>query len=184
MGLAAHVAIAAVFGYAFAHMIPIMYLNFGAAVLYAVFAVLFFKDYQDADPDADIIAAGKEDAAEDCEEAVKEDSYGATDGKKPVKKSALERTWKLSMACFITMFIAEWGDRTQIAMIGAAASQPLVGVVIGSLAAFFLLTLSAVIVGSVLGNQKLSEKTVHLVSSISFVVFAILAVRNGIVGEE
>merc|ERR1719162_2919040 len=75
MGLAAHVAIAAIFGYAVARMIPMMYLNFGAAALYALFAVLFFKDYQDADPEADIISAGKEDAAEDVEEASKEDSY-------------------------------------------------------------------------------------------------------------
>jgi len=44
---------------------------------------------------------------------------------------------------FMGVFIAEWGDRTQIAMIGQHASQPLIPVCIGSLIAFFLLTVSA-----------------------------------------
>merc|ERR1719174_290907 len=59
LALAAHVILAAVFG-AFAKMIPVYYLHFAAAALYTFFAVLFWKDYQDADPDSDIIAAGKE----------------------------------------------------------------------------------------------------------------------------
>merc|ERR1719162_1457072 len=85
LGLAAHVVIAGVFGLAVAHLIPMRYLQFGAAALYAFFAVLFYIDYQNADPDSDMIEAGKEEAAEDCEGAVDEEdgaNYGSMDAKK------------------------------------------------------------------------------------------------------
>jgi len=182
LGLAAHVAIAGVFGLAFAKLVPMRYLDFGAAALYAFFAVLFYIDYLNADPDSDMIEAGKEEAAEDCEGAVEEDgtNYGATDAKKAAYASKLRHNMKVFGACCMAMFIAEWGDRTQIAMIGAAASKPVVPVCIGSMAAFFLLTLSAVIVGGMLKNQKISEKLVHGVSSIAFVGFALLALREGL----
>merc|ERR1719235_2549676 len=129
-----------------------------------------------------MIASGKEEAEEDVEGAKEsiEENYGSVDAKKMAQKSQLNKKLKLFGACFVAMFIAEWGDRTQIAMIGAASSTPVVAVVLGSLAAFFVLTLSAVIVGGFLGNQKISEKMVHLVSAISFVVFACMAVHDGI----
>ena len=89
-----------------------------------------------------------------------------TTGTKKVKN------WKsIVCQCFMAMFIAEWGDRTQIAMIGQHASQPLIPVCLGSLLAFFLLTVSAVIVGMCLDGMKLSEKMVHLVSSLSFLKY-------------
>merc|ERR1719235_2074522 len=186
LALAGHVALAGLFGALAANLIPVRLLHFGAASLYTFFAFLFFKDYQEADPDADIIAAGKEEAEEDCEGATesiedqKEDNYGSLDAKKMAKKSEFNKKLKLFSACFVAMFIAEWGDRTQIAMVGAASSAPVVAVVVGSLAAFFVLTLSAVIVGGFLGNQKISEKMVYLVSAISFVVFALMAIHDGL----
>uniref|UniRef100_A0A7S2MXY6 GDT1 family protein n=1 Tax=Zooxanthella nutricula TaxID=1333877 RepID=A0A7S2MXY6_9DINO len=87
------------------------------------------------------------------------------------------------LECWMAMFIAEWGDRTQIAMIGQHASQPLIPVCCGSLLAFFLLTISAVAVGMCMDGVKLSEKKVHLVSSISFFVFAALSMWDGLSAE-
>jgi len=188
LALAAHVILAAIFGVAATKLVPVQFLHFGAAALYAYFGILFWKDYQDADPDSDIIAAGKEEAAEDCEDVDQEtQNYGAVDpnNKKAQtpQKSSLSKVCKLFGACFVAMFIAEWGDRTQIAMLGLHASDPVLPVVVGSLVAFFILTLSAVIVGGILGDQKISEKMTHLVSCISFVVFALLAVHDGLSGE-
>eukprot|EP00746_Dinoflagellata_sp_MGD_P155163 gnl/MRDRNA2_/MRDRNA2_85230_c0_seq3.p1 gnl/MRDRNA2_/MRDRNA2_85230_c0~~gnl/MRDRNA2_/MRDRNA2_85230_c0_seq3.p1 ORF type:complete len:299 (-),score=50.81 gnl/MRDRNA2_/MRDRNA2_85230_c0_seq3:132-911(-) len=182
LALAGHVGLAGLFGAVAANLIPLWLLHFSAAALYGFFAVLFYKDYQDADPDADIIAAGKEEAEEDCEGAKEniEENYGSVDAKKTTQNAMITKEMKLFGACFVAMFIAEWGDRTQIAMIGAASSTPVVAVIVGSLAAFFVLTLSAVIVGGFLGNQKISEKTVHLVSAISFLVFTGMAVHDGL----
>jgi len=182
LALAAHTVLAAVFGYTIARLVPVTFLHFAAAALYAYFAILFWQDYLNAEEDSDIIAAGKEEAAEDCQGDV-DDNYGSTEGagsNHNVKKSGISRIIKIFSACFMAMFIAEWGDRTQIAMIGQHASQPLIPVCIGSLAAFLILTLSAVIVGGLLANTKLSEKMVHLVSAISFAVFAVLSVSDGL----
>merc|ERR1719387_1591128 len=89
--LAGHVGIAAGFGAVAANLIPVRFLHFGAAALYAFFAVLFYKDYLDADPESDIIAAGKEEAAEDCEGADVEENAplvtSSTDPKRAAKKA-------------------------------------------------------------------------------------------------
>merc|ERR1712061_113526 len=76
------------------------------------------------------------------------------------------------------VFIAEWGDRTQIAMIGQHASQPLVPVFLGSVLAFGLLTLSAVGAATLLNGQKLREKFVFGLSACCFAFFGLLALRD------
>lgn len=178
MALAAHTVLAAVLGYTIARIIPVAYLHFATAALYSYFAFLFWQDYLAADEDSDIIAAGKEEAAEDVAEDI--DGRAGKSG----ETSVTPRMLKIFGACFLAMFIAEWGDRTQIAMIGQHASQPLIPVCLGSLAAFFILTSSAVIAGQLLANTKLSEKTVHLISTLSFGVFALLAVWDGITENQ
>lgn len=184
LALFAHVIIAAIFGYTVSKVVPIIFLHFGAAALYAFFAVLYFKDWHEADPDSDIIEAGKEEAGADITEDIEETStYGATEKKGQLTMRSYFQM-KVFGQCFITMFIAEWGDRTQIAMIGQHASQPLIPVCLGSAIAFFLLTLSAVIVGMMLKGQKLSEKTVHFVSALSFAIFAALALHDGLTQQR
>jgi len=84
---------------------------------------------------------------------------------------------------WMAVFIAEWGDRTQIAMIGQHASQPFIPVCCGSLLAFFLQTIFAVAMGMCMDGMKLSEKMVHLVTSISFFVFAALSLWEGLSAE-
>jgi len=86
--------------------------------------------------------------------------------------------------CFVMVFIAEWGDRTQIAMIGLHATLPLVPVMIGSTIAFGLLTLSAVLLGRLIGDQTLSEKTVKGICALSFAIFAVLAIHDSMLAHE
>jgi len=180
LALVAHTVLAAVMGYTVTKVVPITYLHFAAAALYAYFTVLFYKDYMEADEDSDVIAAGKEEAGEDCDEAANTiDEANTSKPGEAAKKNGMRRMMKIFSTCFMAMFIAEWGDRTQIAMIGQHASQPLIPVCLGSMAAFFLLTSSAVIAGQLLENTKLSEKMVHLISAISFGVFAVLSFADG-----
>jgi len=59
--------------------------------------------------------------------------------------------WKIMLATFATIFIAELGDKTQIAtMIVSAKSRAPFSVILGSLLAFGLSTIIAVGVGHVL----------------------------------
>jgi putative Ca2+/H+ antiporter (TMEM165/GDT1 family) len=184
--LVIHTLLAAMFGFVVSRALPLWMLHFIAFGLYSVFALLYIHDCYQADPGSDIIASGKEEA----EEALgggDGPSYSAADDQSVPKGWPVPNTsssWKsygtkVATQCFLAMFIAEWGDRTQIAMIGQHASQPLVPVCLGSLAAFWLLTGSAVMAGT-LSAGKLSERTVYIFSAISFSVFALLALRDGL----
>jgi len=205
-----HCFLAAGFGLAFARFLDSRTLNFLAAALFGVFSVLYAKDWCMADPDSDAIAAGRAEAAEDCEidgdsgsdgDEEEEDeeeqkmgkaqlisSTGGSGGSaesagKQDRRSDDDSVFREGIVftkSFMGVFIAEWGDRTQIAMIGQHASQPLVPVFLGSVLAFFLLTLSAVGLASVTSNMRLSEKLVHGVSAVFFAVFALLALKDAV----
>lgn len=66
-------------------------------------------------------------------------------------------------------FLAEWGDRSQIATIALAASFNLFMVTLGALAGHFLCTLGAVQIGEWISG-RVSEKYVLLVGGIVFML--------------
>merc|ERR1719198_2398784 len=103
LALAAHTAIAAIFGYGISQALPVSALHFAAAALYAFFTCLYLKDWYEADPDGDVIAAGKEEAGE----AIEEDEEQPLTDKKVQKPQ--QKLMKIFGTCFMAMFIAEWG---------------------------------------------------------------------------
>merc|ERR1719428_788739 len=76
--LVAHTIIAAIFGFGISRALPVSALHFAAAALYGFFTILYLKDWYEADPDGDVIAAGKEEAGE----AIEEDEEQPLSGKK------------------------------------------------------------------------------------------------------
>jgi putative Ca2+/H+ antiporter (TMEM165/GDT1 family) len=178
--LAVHVLIAAAFGYSISRLMAPSTLQFFAATVYGVFTILYAYDWYTSDSDADLIAAGKEEVTEELDEEAVAAQYGAVQNK--ITKTG-KATWlqvrRVFAQCFMAVFIAEWGDRTQMAMIGIHASKPIVPVMLGSTLAFGLLTLSAVLVGLFLGDQTLRETTVKAVCAASFALFTVIALRDG-----
>jgi len=198
-----HTILAAAMGYAFARFLSPVILAFLTAALFFIFACMYAKDWYEADPDKDAIQAGKEDAAEDgflgeggSEEgsSLKENAGGkqaymnvndddihsdssTEDASRGPKENRLMVLWQ----SFLGVFIAEWGDRTQIAMIGQHASNPLIPVFAGSCVAFFLLTLSAVGAAICMKDMKLREKVVMGFSACCFALFAVLALRDAFI---
>lgn len=75
---------------------------------------------------------------------------------------------------FILTFLAEWGDRSQIATIALAASRDPLGVTIGGCFGHSLCTGMAVIGGRLLAS-KISEKTVSFWGGVTFLGFGIHA---------
>jgi putative Ca2+/H+ antiporter (TMEM165/GDT1 family) len=59
----------------------------------------------------------------------------------------------------VLTFLAEWGDRSQIATIGLAASSDVVGVTLGSIVGHAACTAAAVLGGRHLATH-INEKTV------------------------
>lgn len=194
-----HTILAAAMGYAFARLLSPLVLHCLTASVMGLFFVLYAKDWYGADPESDAIEAGKEEAQEDTmltpeEPLLGTDAIVAEDAENPSTEESVDRAPDAMLSKFLSaedaqellvlgksfmaVFIAEWGDRTQIAMIGQHASQPLIPVFLGSTVAFFLLTLSAVGAATALQGRKVSEKTIHGVSASFFLVFTILAARD------
>jgi putative Ca2+/H+ antiporter (TMEM165/GDT1 family) len=79
---------------------------------------------------------------------------------------------------FVLTFLAEWGDRSQIATITLAAHQNLYGVILGACAGHSLCTALAVFGGKLLATQ-ISQKTVAFAGSATFFLFAMLNLLRG-----
>lgn len=96
------------------------------------------------------------------------------------KKLKIPSTYILSQA-FVMTFLAEWGDRSQIATIALAASFNVYMVTIGALLGHLICTAAAVRLGEWI-SDKVTEKQVLTVGGIVFIISGIctaaLAVDN------
>jgi Ca2+/H+ antiporter, TMEM165/GDT1 family len=87
-------------------------------------------------------------------------------------------TWKIILESFVLTFVAEWGDRTQIATITLAAAQNAHGVMLGGIVGHTLCALIAVWGGKVIAG-RISERTITIVGGVLFLLFAGLAMVPG-----
>jgi putative Ca2+/H+ antiporter (TMEM165/GDT1 family) len=74
---------------------------------------------------------------------------------------------------FIMTFLAEWGDRSQIATIALAASYNLLMVNIGALLGHFLCTGGAVQLGEWI-SKRVTEKQVQYTGGIFFILSGVV----------
>jgi Ca2+/H+ antiporter, TMEM165/GDT1 family len=79
---------------------------------------------------------------------------------------------------FTLTFLAEWGDRSQIATIGLAASQDVVGVTLGSIVGHAACTGVAVLGGRHLAAH-IDERTVGIVGGLIFLAFGLHSLYEG-----
>mmetsp|Transcript_24429 Transcript_24429/g.55746 ORF Transcript_24429/g.55746 Transcript_24429/m.55746 type:complete len:218 (-) Transcript_24429:376-1029(-) len=98
---------------------------------------------------------------------------GAVPSVPPVKSvSAYSNTRKVLVQAFMMTFLAEWGDRSQIATIALGAAKDPIGVTLGGCAGHGLCTGAAVIGGRILA-ARISEKTVFFWGGSTFFVFGV-----------
>ncbi len=69
-------------------------------------------------------------------------------------------------------FLAEWGDRSQIATIALAAQKDAVGITLGGIIGHSICTGVAVLAGKMLAT-RISERTISITGGILFLLFAI-----------
>lgn len=103
-------------------------------------------------------------------------------GRKPAKRSASglagataykSTSFQATFVQSLTLtFLAEWGDRSQIATIALAAAKDPVGVTIGGCLGHSMCTGLAVVGGRMLA-ARISEKTVSFYGGIIFTIFGI-----------
>ncbi|HEC80354.1 MAG: UPF0016 family protein [Candidatus Coatesbacteria bacterium] len=82
--------------------------------------------------------------------------------------------WKSLLAVFISIFIAEMGDKTQLAILLFSTDRDInkVAVFISASLAMSVATLIAVLVGSVIG-EHISQRILKIVAGIGFVAIGI-----------
>ena len=85
---------------------------------------------------------------------------------------------RVFVQAFGMTFLAEWGDRSQIATIALASAKDATGVTIGGIFGHCLCTGLAVIGGKLLAS-KISERHVNLAGGCLFIIFALASVVMG-----
>ncbi|CAL8463547.1 g3081 [Coccomyxa elongata] len=79
------------------------------------------------------------------------------------------------LEAFVLTFLAEWGDRSQIATVSLAAVYNPVGVTIGAFVGHMLCTGTAVVGGQLLA-MRISQRTVAIAGGLLFLAFALNSV--------
>ena len=82
--------------------------------------------------------------------------------------------WKILGTAFLTLFLAELGDKTQLAIITMSAkTESILAVFVGASLALVVVSLLGVLVGSVL-SQYVPTEWLQRVVAIAFIVIGIL----------
>jgi Ca2+/H+ antiporter, TMEM165/GDT1 family len=87
------------------------------------------------------------------------------------------KDFAIILETFILTFLAEWGDRTQIATIALAASNNPFGVTIGAIVGHTICALIAVLGGKLIAG-RISEKTITFIGGGLFILFGVFAIFN------
>lgn len=78
------------------------------------------------------------------------------------------------LEAFTLTFVAEWGDRTQLATIALAAAQHPVGVVLGATLGHAICAAIAVVCGKLIAG-RISERWLTLIGGLLFILFGLIA---------
>jgi Ca2+/H+ antiporter, TMEM165/GDT1 family len=112
----------------------------------------------------------------------KPDEEVIEEAREAVEKAELDSQQKSIMSIllksFVLTFIAEWGDRTQIATIALAASNNAIGVTVGAVLGHAICAAIAVIGGRLIAG-KISEKQITFLGGFLFIIFGIVAAIEG-----
>ncbi len=157
-------------GYGLRELLPQAVVPWLAAVLFLVFGVKLLLDAQGMAADA---------AREEAEEA--EEVVNAAETRGP-----LTSAWAVIWEAFALVFIAELGDRTQFTTIFLATAPARVfsfaGLLAGTLLGHALVTWLAVGAGKWIG-QRVNERLLYRLSGGLFLVFALAALRQALLGQ-
>jgi len=182
LALLTHVFLAAGLGYIISSAAQKYIIDYATAGIYLLFAFLYGHDYLQAGDGKSGEFEGLNEASESLGQygTAGDDVDGPNGTNGQARPGARAMTLaSLMLVTYTTTFIAEMGDRTQFAMIGLHASQPLWPVIVGCTFAFLQLTGIAVLTGKMLEKSGISERTVLLTGAISFFGFAIYTTWEG-----
>jgi putative Ca2+/H+ antiporter (TMEM165/GDT1 family) len=156
-------------------LIPKAYTHYAAALLFLVFGVRMLRDAKDA-------GSGASEELEEVElELTKKQDVENGDDKLAAAGDSCPKDLSpraVLLQAFTLTFLAEWGDRSQIATIALAADEEPFGVTLGAIVGHSICTGMAVVGGKLLAS-RISERMVLGIGGVLFVLFAVVAVVQG-----
>ncbi|KAI9332513.1 hypothetical protein BDR26DRAFT_869222 [Obelidium mucronatum] len=177
--LAVMTVLSALFGHFLPNVLSKEYTQFAAAALFVVFGVkMLYDGIQMSDDEGaeelaevtkELVAHDEHAAAGDLEAAsaaAKDKPTGFAAGARNIANFFFSAVW---IQTFVLTFLAEWGDRSQIATIALAGAEDFWWVTIGSLAGHAICSAVAVIGGRLLAS-KISVRTVTIIGSVIFII--------------
>lgn len=184
LALAAMTVLSAALGWAAPKLIPKTYTHYAAVLLFLFFGLRLLYD-----------AIFKKDEGEDSELEQVEQELNSDLGKRSSDKDLDKKAYKEQksiltrmlgllfsktfLKVFTLTFLAEWGDRSQIATIGLAAQEDVIGVTLGGILGHMACTGAAVLGGRHLA-QHINERTVAVFGGILFLIFAAHSIYEGV----
>eukprot|EP00658_Telonema_sp_P-2_P030685 TRINITY_DN23135_c0_g1_i1.p1 TRINITY_DN23135_c0_g1~~TRINITY_DN23135_c0_g1_i1.p1 ORF type:complete len:173 (-),score=49.18 TRINITY_DN23135_c0_g1_i1:381-899(-) len=162
--------LSAAMGYAAPMLLPHKVTHYLGAFLFLYFGVQLLREAQQAEN------AVSDELAETEEELYQKDGDEES-GEDPAQKTRRNPLAALFspvlVKTFTLTFVAEWGDRSQIATIALAAAKNVYGVTAGGILGHALCTGIAVIGGKLLA-ERISERTMLYLGGIVFLLFAVV----------
>jgi len=161
-------SISCVFGLTAIALVPKIYLHWAVVSLMYFFGAQMLKNGW---------FMPKDEAGFDELQEVQRESFSPIgDEEKGEKSKNTSDTHKtlfvIALQAFTLTFLAEWGDRSQLATIALAAANSPLGVLLGGMSGHAVCTGLAVIGGRLLANY-VSERTLTLIGGLLFLGFAI-----------
>jgi Ca2+/H+ antiporter, TMEM165/GDT1 family len=148
----------------------VLFLVFGGKIL---FDELVRKKAEDEESEDEMAEAAAALRRRDPNDAVETGSVGSS-----VYASAPARRWRkllnpVMVEAFTLTFVAEWGDRSQLATIALAAAKNPYAVTVGGVLGHAICTGGAVLCGNLIA-QRVSMKTVNVVGGVLFLFFGVV----------
>lgn len=188
LALLAMTVISTVVGIAI-NVVPKVYIHYTSILLFIVFGFKMLKEAYDMSGEE--AKEELENVEADLEQQEREQSSKYVDAesgtvylipelslKKRVKRKFLSFVSLSFIKVFTMIFLAEWGDRSQISTMILAASENPCAVVTGALLGHSLCTGGAVLGGKLVA-EMISVRTVTLVGGIIFITFATVSLLLG-----
>ena len=143
-----------------AALLPTVWLHWTEVVLFIMFGLKLLYDASRMQPG--VTCAEVEEAKETIDQAERQSAQK-------------DRRRGILLKSFVLTFLAEWGDRTQIATIALAASNHPVGVTAGAIVGHTICATIAVVGGRMVAG-RLSERVLTFLGGSLFIGFGIMAV--------
>lgn len=161
--------LSAIMGLILPAMIPVKYTHILGGLLFLYFGCKLINDSRSMDANA--VSEELEEVEEELLHPKKDEESGQAYNPNPMKTGFVE----VAIQSFSLTFLAEWGDRSQIATIALSAAKNPYGVTLGGCIGHTLCTGLAVLGGRMLA-ARISEKTVAIGGGFIFLVFGIHSV--------